>query len=93
MRRLAAVIAVIIFAVVVALGVAVYRPAASPMPLPPHVGGTSTSIWDLPHHPSDRTALLAQLDAAERYWHAVTPPDYELTVSLHCFCNGLPLFI
>jgi hypothetical protein len=48
-------------------------------------------LEDLPHHPADRTALLAELRRRYEQWLKQGPNDYHLTVSRQCFCDpGTP---
>jgi len=62
---------------------------ASTVPLPPNpLEPPTTTPWPPDHHPSDRTKLLAQIDAAQAHWNAARPMTYELTTSLRCYCGG-----
>jgi Family of unknown function (DUF6174) len=52
-----------------------------------------TRLWwpERWHQPSNRTALLKELEAAQASWNVRRPLTYELTVSRRCFCNpGVP---
>jgi hypothetical protein len=59
---------------------------ASPPARPPLPGEEPFGLYDQVHRQSDRTKLLEDLEAAETYWNAAKLSDYELTVSVHCFC-------
>ena len=65
-------------------------PPLPPAPFEPTTPAPSRSP-EPRHQPSDRTELLAQLEAAQAQWIAEGPMTYELTVSRTCFCDpGVP---
>jgi hypothetical protein len=69
--------------------------SSTPPPPPPGPFEPKTATQSRPPdprpQPSDRTKLLAQLDAARAYWNVEGPITYKLTVSLRCFCDqGVP---
>jgi hypothetical protein len=61
---------------------------SSAVPLPPNPLEPPATPWPPEHHPSDRTKLLAQIDAAQAHWNVARPIRYQLTTSLRCFCGG-----
>jgi hypothetical protein len=88
MRKLAITVAVIFG--LMGCGFESSTPPLPPGPFEPKTP-TQSKPPDRRRQPSDRTKLLAQLEAAQAYWNAEGPMTYELTVSLRCFCDsGVP---
>src|SRR5690349_5596369 len=60
-----------------------------PLPVPPgsEQPRKAFSLSDLPHHPTDRTRVLNELDQQQLRWREASPLAYELKVARHCFCD------